>query len=122
MVETKKISLRRPFMSYDTIFKSVFMNNENILAKMIYDITGFSYLLLEDNLALESNEVSIDKFGEKFKRCDFIVRVGPNNIINLELNPNSYPGLVIKNLSYRSAKFVDRPPVASTTALQAISV
>ena len=39
--------LKFPLMCYDVIFKSVFMNNENILAKMISDITNIDYNLRE---------------------------------------------------------------------------
>ena len=35
-------------MCYDVVFKSVFLGNENILAKMISDITGFDYSILEN--------------------------------------------------------------------------
>ena len=100
MIETKNIKLNRPFLLYDSIFKSVFNDNENILAKMISDITGLNYLFLENNIILENSELSVDRFNEKFKRCDFIVRVNDNNIINLEINTKTYPGYLIKNLSY----------------------
>ena len=100
MVETEKVKLTRPFLLYDPVFKSVFSGNENILGKMISDITGFNYLFLENNILLETNELSIDRFNEKFKRCDFIVRVSEDNIINLEINTKTYQGYLIKNLSY----------------------
>ncbi len=50
-----------PLLCYDVIFKSVFQNQENILGKMISDITGIDYTLLKDNLILETNELPIDK-------------------------------------------------------------
>lgn len=100
MIETKKIKLKKPFLLYDPVFKSIFTGNENILGKMISDITGFNYLFLENNIYLDTNELSIDRFNEKFKRCDFIVRVDDDNIINLEINTKTYPGYLIKNLSY----------------------
>mgnify|MGYP007101902123 CR=1 FL=1 len=86
MIETKKIELKKPFLLYDPVFKSIFTGNENIIGKMISDITGFNYLFLENNIYLDTNELSIDRFNEKFKRCDFIVRVDDDNIINLEIN------------------------------------
>lgn len=68
---------------------------------MISDITGIDYNLLKDNIILETNELPIHKRNEKFKRCDFIVKVDHSNmILNLELNRQSYTGLVVKNLSY----------------------
>ena len=52
--------LKWPFMCYDSVFKSVFMDNENILSKMICDISGFNYALLENNLVLDTNADSIN--------------------------------------------------------------
>lgn len=94
------IKLKYPLLCYDVVFKSVFIGNENILAKMISDITGISYLILEDNITLECNELPIETKNEKFKRCDFVVKYDKDNIINLELNRQSYTGLIVKNLSY----------------------
>ena len=96
----KSIKLTKPLLCYDVIFKAVFTGNENILAKMISDITGMDYKLLENNITLESNELSISKNNEKAKRCDFVIKVGKDNIINIELNRQSYTGLIVRNLSY----------------------
>lgn len=87
-------------MCYDIVFKSVFIGEENILAKMVSDITGIDYRVLENNIILEVNELPINTRKEKAKRCDFILRIDKNNILNLELNGNYYPGMVVKNLSY----------------------
>ena len=92
--------LKFPLMCYDIIFKSVFMNNENILAKMISDITNIDYKILENNITLEANELPISKKNEKAKRCDFIVRLDKDYILNLELNRQSHTGLIVRNLSY----------------------
>ena len=100
MNKTKNIELQYPLLCYDAVFKSVFTGNENMLAKMISDITGLDYYLLEDNIILETNELPIKRKNEKFKRCDFIVRFGKDQIINIELNRQSYMGLIVKNLSY----------------------
>lgn len=51
----------RRIVSYDVLFKSLFIGNENILAKMISDITGIEYELLKDNIILETNELPINK-------------------------------------------------------------
>ena len=67
---------------------------------MIADITGLDYYLLEDNIILETNELPIKRKNEKFKRCDFIVKFGKNQIINIELNRQTYTGLIVKNISY----------------------
>ena len=96
----KNLKLNYPLMCYDVVFKSVFLGNENILAKMISDITGFNYSILEDNITLECNELPIEIKGEKFKKCDFIVKVDKDMILNLELNTKSYGGILVKGLSY----------------------
>lgn len=67
---------------------------------MISDITNIDYELLKDNITLETNELPIRRKNEKAKRCDFIVRLDKNNILNIELNRQSHTGLIIKNLSY----------------------
>ena len=91
---------KKGLLSYDRLFKSVFINQENILGKMISDITGIDYELLKDNLILDVQEMPISRKNEKFKKCDFILRVEDNNIINLEINRQSHTGLIVKNLSY----------------------
>lgn len=87
-------------LCYDTIFKAVFTGQENILAKMVSDITGIDYEILKDNMILETTELPISKKNEKAKRCDFILKIGNDNIINLELNAHRYAGVLVKNLSY----------------------
>ena len=92
MNQTKE---KLPLLCYDTIFKSVFQNEENILGKMISDITGIDYALLKDNIVLETNELPIHKRNEKFKRCDFIIKVDDQMILSLELNRQSHTGLIV---------------------------
>ena len=67
---------------------------------MVSDITGIDYSILEDNVLLETNELPITRYNEKVKKCDFILRIGEDRIINLELNQRSYTGMIVKNLSY----------------------
>ena len=72
---------------------------------MVSDITGISYELLKDNVILETTELPISTKNEKAKRCDFVLRILDDKIINLELNANKYAGLIIKNLSYLCSLF-----------------
>ena len=92
--------LRMLFMCYDTVFKTLFINEVNILTKMVSDITGIDYEILENNITLETNELSVNSLKEKVKKCDFILRIDKNNILNIELNASYYTGLLIKNLAY----------------------
>ena len=67
---------------------------------MISSITGIDYKILEDNITIYINEIPIDNKNEKFKKCDFILKIDKDNIINLKINTQSYTGMIIKNLSY----------------------
>ena len=87
-------------MCYDIAFKAIFTGEENILAKLVSSITGIDYWDLKDNLIFETNELPISRKNEKAKRCDFILRMNKNNIINLEINTSNYIGKKIKNLAY----------------------
>ena len=90
-----KEDIKIPILCYDPVFKSIFMKHPKILSKFIYDITGNSL----DNINLVSNELPITRQGEKFKRCDFIVKDN-NKIYNIELNSSYSKTLLIKNTSY----------------------
>ena len=74
--------MKDSLLSSDVIFKSVFIHNEDILNKFIYDITGYKF----NKISLGMNELPIVRKNEKFKRCDFIVNTNSNTIINIELN------------------------------------
>ena len=89
-----------PFICYDSVFKALFMDEVNILTKMVSDITGMDYEILENNITLETNELPVNSLKEKVKKCDFILRIDKNKILNIELNASYYTGLLIKNLAY----------------------
>ena len=91
MIEEKSI----PILCTDIIFKSIFIDMEDILKKFIYDITGYKL----NNIYLSINELPINRKNEKFKRCDLIIK-SDNIIFNIELNSIYYNSLIIKNLSY----------------------
>ena len=105
IIKCKKINkklneLSLPFLMFDISMKAVFIDEVNILAKMVSDITGIDYKLLEDNVILETNELPVSRNNEKAKKCDFILKINEDNIINLEINTSYYPEIIIKNLSY----------------------
>ena len=85
-----------PILCSDPIFKSIFSKYPNILRKFIYDVTGRYY----KNISLGMNEIPINRYKEKFKRCDFIISTDSNTIINIELNNNYSKTMLIKNTSY----------------------
>ncbi len=84
-----------PLLCNDVIFKSLFIGNEFVLEKFIYDITGDKV----KDIKLFANEIPIKRDNEKFKRCDFLIKHN-NTIYNIELNNSYYDALLIKNTSY----------------------
>ena len=97
---TKEILISpRIQLCYDKVFKKVFRDNPNALAKLISDITGIPYLEIKDNIIFSSNELRLNHIKEKSKVCDFIVNVD-NYSINIEMN--MYPSKWIKyrNFAY----------------------
>ena len=97
---TKEILISpRIQLCYDKVFKKVFRDNPNALAKLISDITGIPYLEIKDNIVFSSNELRLNHIKEKSKVCDFIVNVD-NYSINIEMN--MYPSKWIKyrNFAY----------------------
>lgn len=95
----KQDNLERRIIN-DRIFKSIFIENTNSLAKLISDITKIPYHKLKNNIFVTTNEIPIKNKNEKFKKCDFIVKLNNEAIINIELNTQKYKGLKTKNLSY----------------------
>ena len=80
----------------DVIFKSLFLNLEDILVKFIYDITGYQF----EHIVFYMNEIPIQRKDEKFKRCDFIIETDRNVIINIELNRYFSDTILVKNTGY----------------------
>lgn len=79
--------MKDSLLSSDVIFKSVFIHNEDILNKFIYDITGYKF----NKISLGMNELPIVRKNEKFKRCDFIVHNEYNKDLKiLQININYF--------------------------------
>ena len=99
MLTEEKIISPRIQLCYDKVFKKVFRDNPNALAKLISDITEIPYLEIKDNITFNSNELRLSHVKEKSKICDFIVSVD-NYSINIEMN--MYPSKWIKyrNFAY----------------------
>ena len=92
-IKLKDLSM--PFMCYDLVMKAIFTNEVNILAKMISDITGIDYEILENNIILETNEMLVNNLKEKAKRCGFILKISKDHNLNLEVKASYYPGYII---------------------------
>lgn len=89
-----------PILCNDVLFKSLFIDMEELIIKFIYDITGYTL----NNITLTINEIPITRKNEKFKRCDLIIK-SDNIIFNIEINSSYYNSLIVKNLSYLCSLF-----------------
>lgn len=89
-----------PILSEDAIFKYVFDKEEEILTKMISDLTDLDYEKLKDNIIIETNETSSNYIDKKNKERDFIIKINNENIISVEINKYGPAGKVIENLYY----------------------
>ena len=90
-------------LSFDAMFKAVFANNKNILAKLVQAILDYYKLNIkvdENNLELKRNELDIEKANEKQLICDYIVKINDNYDLNIEINRELYSGLYERNLTY----------------------
>jgi len=92
-------------LTYDTIFKSVFGSSEELMARIISIITKIDINILKDNIVIQNNEIPITHLNEKFKKCDFVVKINKYNVINLELNNYNNASSRIKNYSYICSLF-----------------
>ena len=118
MVKDKKYILDgKRILTYDVGFKSVFGRSTELMARLISIITGIEYDILKDNIILIVNEIPIIRKNEKFKKCDFIVRIGESGIINLELNHYSNSFSRRKNFSYITSLYGRRTTTGSNYEL-----
>ena len=91
MIEDKTI----PILCNDIIFKSLFINNEELLIKLIYDITGYKL----NNIVLTITELPIIRKNEKFKKCDILIR--SKDLEKIQININNYSRFNKPILDYR---------------------
>lgn len=82
------------------IFKALFINNTNALAKLISDITKIPYSKLKNNILIITNEITIINKKEKINNYDYIVKLNNESIKRPKLNTKKYKGLKNNNLSY----------------------
>ena len=94
--------MKDKYLCYDDVFKRVFLDNINILAKFISDITNIDYKLLVNNIILEENDVGIGYDHEKFKKCDFILQVIRNKVSDSKDDSNNENDAYMFQLFYKN--------------------
>ena len=95
--------------TFDPVFKSVLTNkkNRNYLVDLISSITEIPKKIIDKNMVIINNELSIEHYNSKKMTTDILVEI-EKNIINLEMNRYYYDGLFNKNDAYYHKLMVDQ--------------
>ena len=95
--------------TFDPVFKSVLTNkkNRNYLVDLISSITEMPKKIIDKNMVIINNELSIEHYNSKKMTTDILVEI-EKNIINLEMNRYYYDGLFNKNDAYYHKLMVDQ--------------
>jgi hypothetical protein len=92
-------NLDDPILYYDVYFKALFAENEDLLFKLISCITNIKFDKRKKYEVIY-NEIPVERENEKFKKCDFVVKVSDDLIVNVELNKSGKGDWKNKSLSY----------------------
>lgn len=84
---------------YDPVFKLLIYKSKNITAFVISEITKIKYDYIRKNLVFRNNEMYKNHALDKLKNTDILVEV-KENLINLEMSTNNYPGNLQKDTEY----------------------
>ena len=95
--------------TFDPVFKSVLTNkkNRNYLVDLISSITEMPKKIIDKNMVIINNELSIEHYNSKKMTTDILVEI-EKNIINLEMNRYYYDGLFNKNDAYYHKLMADQ--------------
>ena len=105
MNKTKIISL-----SYNAMFKAVFGNNKYMLSLLVQSILDYCKLninVMDKELIVKNNELSISNANDKQLVCDYLIKVNEDMDLNIEVNRSHYPGLEERNLCYSFKIYCD---------------
>ena len=94
--KTNKIERKIIPLAYDTVFKAVFIKEQQILLKMLKDIFNISDI--EDTFTMIGYETPPSKFGGKTYRGDILVRLSDKSYILIEMNYSNDYTAIDRNL------------------------
>jgi len=105
--------IKRPVfrLCNDSVFKELFSKVPNALILLVSDVLKIDYNIISKNTKVElANELHKTRDKNKTTICDFVIKVGNNFRINVELNQNYYKGLHERNLLYAGRILSDTIP------------
>ena len=97
-METKVVRLCR-----NAMFKAVFGSNKYMLSKLvqsILDYLEFDINVMDKELVLKNNELSLSKVHNKQLVCDYFIKINDTTELNIEVNKSYYAGLEERNMGY----------------------
>ena len=92
-------------ITFDAMFKSVFLKNKDILKKFIISLLEEELDPNECKIEILNNELVKDRFNERKKVIDIYVLLSGYVYVNLEINRSYYNDVMQRNQMYESKKY-----------------
>ena len=87
---------------YDFMFKKVFTENPNLLKRFLITVLDLDLNPDRSTINILNSDLPKSKLNEYNKTVDIVVSINNNNIINVELNGESYKSIKDRNLLYQN--------------------
>jgi len=84
-------------LCHDAIFKAVFLNEKELLLKMIYDITNINETMEYEEI-IPGYELETYVIDGKVNRSDLLVKINKRYFINIEINYKHQRNVLIRNM------------------------
>ena len=92
MINSRKIKV-----CHDVIFKEIFLNEKELLLKMIYDITNISETLEYEEI-IPGYELEPYMLDGKVNRSDLLVKINKRYFMNVEINYKHQRNVLVRNM------------------------
>ena len=87
----------------NAMFKAVFSNNKYMLSRLvqaILDYLQFDINVMDKELVINNNELSLNNVHNRQLVCDYFIKVNDTMELNIEVNRSYYPGVEERNMGY----------------------
>ena len=90
-------------LSYNAMFKAIFSSNKYMLSRLVQAILDYLELdinVMDKELVIKNNELSLNNVHNKFLVCDYFIKIDEQLELNIEMNKSYYTGLEERNIAY----------------------
>ena len=90
-------------LQYNAMFKAVFSTNKYMLSRLVQAILDYLEIninVMDKDLVIKNNELSLNNVHNKQLICDYFIRINNDIDLNIEVNKTYYPGLEERNIAY----------------------